>query len=79
MSLRLLMLLVFLYGLDLHLKLTNPTYFIVLRASAVSHTTDPSTPRLRRARGNYSFRQGKLPRLSRSETASTVGVNAVPS
>ena len=40
MSLRLLMLLVFLYSSDLHLELTNPTYFIVLRASAVSHTTE---------------------------------------
>ena len=41
MSLRLFMLLVFLYCSDLHLELTNPTCFIVLHASAVSHTTGP--------------------------------------
>ena len=69
MSLRLFMLLVFLYGSDLHLKLTNLTYFIVLHASAVSHTTGPSTPRLWRARGNASFRQGKLPRFSRQRNS----------
>mgnify|MGYP005772776459 FL=1 len=69
MSLRLFMLLVFLYGSDLHLKLTNLTYFIVLHASAVSHTTGPSTPRLWRARENASFRQGKLPRFSRQRNS----------
>ncbi len=69
MSLRLLMLLVFLYGSDLHLKLTNPTYFIVLCVSAVSHTTGPSTPRLRRARGNARYRKLKLSRLSRQRNS----------
>ena len=69
MSLRLFMLLVFLYGSDLHLKLTNLTYFIVLHASAVSHTTDPSTPRLRRARGNANSRKFKLPRFSRQRNS----------
>ena len=64
MSLRLLMLLVFLYSSDLHLKLTNPTYSIVLHTSAISHTISPSTPRLWRARGSSSTCQGKLPRLS---------------
>ena len=69
MSLRLLMLLVFLYSSDLHLKLTNPTCFIALRASAVSHTTGPSTSRLRRARGNHSYLEFKLPRLSRQRNS----------
>ena len=69
MSLRLLMLLVFLYSSDLHLKLINPTYSIVLPASAVSHTMGSSTSRLRRARGNANFRQGKLPRLSRQRNS----------
>ena len=69
MSLRLFILLVFLHCSDLHLKLTNPTYFIVLRASAVSHTTDPSTPRLRRARGNANSRKFKLPRFSRQRNS----------
>ena len=75
MSLRLFMLLVFLYGSDLHLKLTNPTYSIILHASAISHTTGPSTPRLRRARGNSSYHELKFPRFSRSETALEVDVN----
>ena len=69
MSLRLLMLLVFLYGSDLHLKLINPTYSIVLPASAVSHTTGPSTSRLRRARGNPSSRKLKFPRFSRQRNS----------
>mgnify|MGYP007129087577 CR=1 FL=1 len=69
MSLRLLMLLVFLYSSDLHLKLTNPTCFIALRASAVSHTTGPSTSRLRRARGNPSSRKLKFPRFSRQRNS----------
>ena len=69
MSLRLLMLLVFLYSSDLHLKLINPTYSIVLPASAVSHTTGPSTSRLRRARGNPSSRKLKFPRFSRQRNS----------
>ena len=69
MSLRLLMFLVFPCSSNLHLKLTNPTCFIALRASAVSHTTGPSTSRLRRARGNATFRQGKLPRFSRQRNS----------
>ena len=69
LSLCLFMLLVFLYSSDLHLKLINPTYSIVLPASAVSHTTGPSTPRLRRARGKYSYYQLKLPRLSRQRNS----------
>ena len=69
MSLRLLMFLVFPCSSNLHLKLTNPTCFIALRASAVSHTTGPSTSRLRRARGNANFRQGKLPRFSRQRNS----------
>ena len=69
MSLRLFILLVFLHCSDLHLKLTNPTYFIVLHASAVLHTTDPSTSRLRRARGNANSRKFKLPRFSRQRNS----------
>ena len=69
MSLRLFILLVFLHCSDLHLKLTNPTYFIVLRASAVSHTTGPPTPRLRRARGNASYCEIKVLRLSRQRNS----------
>ena len=69
LSLCLFMLLVFLYSSDLHLKLINPTYSIVLPASAVSHTTDPSTSRLRRARGNPSSRKLKFPRFSRQRNS----------
>ena len=69
MSLRLFILLVFLHCSNLHLKLTNPTYFIVLRASAVSHTMGPPTPRLRRARGNASYCELKVSRLSRQRNS----------
>ena len=79
MSLRLFILLVFLHCSDLHLKLTNPTYFIVLRASAVSHTMGPPTPRLRRARGNASYCEIKVLRLSRQRNSPNSWRQPVPS
>ena len=77
MSLRLLMLLVFLYSSDLHLKLTNPTCFIALRASAVYILLARRHHAFGVLAGTPTFAKASCRAFRASETALTVSVNAI--